>query len=57
MSAKSAAVAAPIPLAEPVITTEPPVVYRNPLTGESMKIAASKLPKFKPGKPLKDAIN
>ena len=30
---------------------------RNPLTGTTMKIAASKLPKFKPGKALKDAIN
>ena len=30
---------------------------RNPLTGESMKIAASKAPKFKAGKALKDMIN
>ena len=30
---------------------------RNPQTGETMKIAASKAPKFKPGKALKDAIN
>ena len=30
---------------------------RNPLTGKSMTIAASKTPKFKPGKALKDAIN
>ena len=30
---------------------------RNPKTGESMKIAASKSPKFKAGKALKDAIN
>ena len=30
---------------------------RNPQTGESMKIAASKAPKFKAGKALKDAIN
>ncbi len=30
---------------------------RNPQTGESMKIAACKAPKFKAGKALKDAIN
>lgn len=30
---------------------------RNPLTGESMKIKASKSPKFKAGKALKDAVN
>ncbi len=30
---------------------------RNPLTGESMKIAASKAPKFKAGKALKDLVN
>ena len=30
---------------------------RNPATGETMKIAASKAPKFKAGKALKDAIN
>ena len=30
---------------------------RNPHTGETMKIAASKAPKFKAGKALKDAIN
>lgn len=30
---------------------------RNPLTGEAMKIAASKAPKFKAGKALKDMIN
>ena len=30
---------------------------RNPRTGEVMKIAASKAPKFKAGKALKDAIN
>ncbi|MBR3524433.1 MAG: HU family DNA-binding protein, partial [Lachnospiraceae bacterium] len=29
---------------------------RNPQTGETMKIAASKAPKFKPGKAFKDAI-
>ena len=30
---------------------------RNPHTGEAMPIAASKAPKFKAGKALKDAIN
>lgn len=30
---------------------------RNPRTCETMTIAASKQPKFKPGKALKDAIN
>ena len=30
---------------------------RNPQTGETMKIAASKTPKFKAGIALKDAIN
>ena len=30
---------------------------RNPQTGETMKIAACKAPKFKAGKALKDAVN
>ena len=30
---------------------------RNPRTGENMKIAASKAPKFKAGKALKDIVN
>ena len=30
---------------------------RNPQTGESMTIAASKAPKFKAGKALKDLVN
>ncbi|MCI7182145.1 MAG: HU family DNA-binding protein [Lachnospiraceae bacterium] len=30
---------------------------RNPHTGEAMTIAASKAPKFKAGKALKDALN
>ncbi|MCR5250037.1 MAG: HU family DNA-binding protein [Lachnospiraceae bacterium] len=30
---------------------------RNPQTGETMKIAASKAPKFKAGKAFKDAIS
>ncbi|MBQ1872031.1 MAG: HU family DNA-binding protein [Lachnospiraceae bacterium] len=32
-------------------------VGRNPQTGAEMKIKASKAPKFKPGKALKDAVN
>ena len=32
-------------------------VGRNPQTGKEMKIAASKAPKFKAGKALKDSIN
>jgi DNA-binding protein HU-beta len=32
-------------------------VGRNPQTGEDMIIAASKAPKFKAGKALKDAVN
>ena len=30
---------------------------RNPQTGQTMKIAACKAPKFKAGKALKDALN
>ena len=30
---------------------------RNPQTGEEMKIAAAKTPKFRPGKAFKDAVN
>lgn len=30
---------------------------RNPRTGEKIKIPASKQPKFKPGKELKDTVN
>jgi len=32
-------------------------IGRNPKTGETMQIKATKLPKFKVGKMLKDAIN
>ena len=32
-------------------------VGRNPRTGESIKIAGSKVPKFRPGKALKDSLN
>ncbi|MCI9264809.1 MAG: integration host factor subunit alpha, partial [Oscillospiraceae bacterium] len=31
-------------------------VGRNPKTKETIKIAASKVPAFKPGKALKDAV-
>ena len=30
---------------------------RNPKTGETLKIAAKKVPAFKPGKAFKDAVN
>ena len=30
---------------------------RNPRTGEPIQIKASKMPKFKPGTPLKEAVN
>lgn len=30
---------------------------RNPATGETLEIAAAKIPAFKPGKALKDAVN
>ena len=30
---------------------------RNPRTGVEIKIAAAKVPKFRPGKALKDALN
>lgn len=32
-------------------------IGRNPQTGETIQIKASKAPKFKPGKALKDAVN
>jgi DNA-binding protein HU-beta len=30
---------------------------RNPRTGETIKIKSAKLPKFRPGKAFKDALN
>jgi DNA-binding protein HU-beta len=30
---------------------------RNPRTGETIKIKSAKLPKFRPGKALKDSLN
>lgn len=32
-------------------------VGRNPRTGATIKIKAAKVPKFRPGKALKDAVN
>ncbi len=32
-------------------------IGRNPRTGASIKIKAAKVPKFRPGKALKDALN
>ena len=32
-------------------------VGRNPRTGASIKITAARVPKFRPGKALKDALN
>jgi DNA-binding protein HU-beta len=32
-------------------------VGRNPKTGESITIEAARIPKFRPGKALKDALN
>ena len=39
------------------ITERPARTGRNPQTGEPVQIAASKAPKFKVGKKLKDAVN
>ena len=39
------------------VSERPAIEGRNPRTGETMTIAASKTPKFKPGKALKDEIN
>ena len=39
------------------VSERPALEGRNPRTGETMTIAASKTPKFKPGKALKDEIN
>ena len=35
----------------------PARIGRNPRTGEEIKIASAKVPKFKAGKLLKDAVN
>ena len=39
------------------VTERPAREGRNPITGASIKIAASKSPKFKAGKALKDSLN
>ena len=39
------------------ITERKATTGRNPRTGESIKIAASKLPRFRPGKGLRDSVN
>lgn len=39
------------------VTERPARQGRNPLTKETIEIAASKAPKFKAGKALKDVIN
>ena len=39
------------------LTDIPPIIARNPNTKESMPIPASKAPKFKAGKALKDMVN
>jgi len=39
------------------VATRPARIGRNPQTGAEMKIPAAKVPKFKPGKALKDAVN
>jgi len=40
-----------------VVTTRKAGTGRNPRTGEEIKIPASKQPKFRAGKQLKDAVN
>jgi len=39
------------------VKARPSRIGRNPRTGESITIAASKSPKFSPAKALKDAVN
>ncbi len=39
------------------VANRPARTGRNPQTGKEMKIAATKAPKFKAGKGLKDAVN
>jgi DNA-binding protein HU-beta len=38
------------------VTTRKARTGRNPQTGKEIKIAAAKVPKFRPGKALKDAV-
>lgn len=39
------------------VKNRPARTGRNPRTGATIKIKAAKLPKFRPGKGLKDALN
>ncbi len=39
------------------VASRPARTGRNPMTGKEIKIEASKSPKFKAGKALKDAVN
>jgi len=39
------------------IKDRPARTGRNPQTGKEIEIAAAKIPSFKPGKTLKDAVN
>ncbi len=39
------------------VKARPARTGRNPRTGEPIEIAAAKVPGFKPGKALKDAVN
>lgn len=38
------------------VSTRKARIGRNPQTGKEIKIAAAKVPKFRPGKALKDAV-
>jgi DNA-binding protein HU-beta len=40
-----------------VVTNRAATTGRNPQTGATMEIKASRQPKFKPGKGLKDSVN
>ena len=44
---------------DPIATNQPQATLkvRNPRTGESIKIDEAKVPKFRAGKALKDALN
>ena len=39
------------------VTERPESQGRNPQSGETITIKAARVPKFRPGKPLKDALN
>lgn len=39
------------------VTKRPARTGRNPRTGDAIKIKSAKVPKFRPGKALKDALN